>query len=138
MKGLDDILIVDVPSFPDRQGQLVAYTGASDFGMDIRRIFVVTGHLNSMRGKHAHKALTQILVCVQGACSVVCDDGVSSREFVLDQANRALVVPNGIWAEQRYLEEGTVLVVLCDLPYDEVDYIRDYQDFLVFRQQAAG
>lgn len=137
MKGLDDIRVVDVPCFPDKQGQLVAYTGNSDFGMDILRIFVVTGHSNSLRGKHAHKALTQILVCVKGTCSVVCDDGVLRREFVLDQANRALVVPSGIWAEQRYVEDGTVLVVLCDLPYDESDYIRDYQAYLAFRKQVA-
>lgn len=135
MKGLDDIRVVDVPCFPDRQGQLVAYTGIADFGMDIRRIFVVTGHANSLRGKHAHKALTQILVCVHGACSVVCDDGAERREFMLDRANRALVVPNGIWAEQVYVEDGTVLTVLCDLPYDESDYIRDYDFYVAFRKR---
>lgn len=134
MNGLDDIREVDVPGFLDRQGQLVAYTGTTDFDMDIQRIFIVTGHANSLRGKHAHKALTQILVCAQGACRVVCDDGVERREFALDRANRALVVPNGIWAEQLYIEEGTVLVVLCDLPYDESDYIRDYEAYLTFRQ----
>jgi dTDP-4-dehydrorhamnose 3,5-epimerase-like enzyme len=137
MNGLDDIRVVDVPCFPDRQGLLVAYNGMPDFGLDIRRVFVVTGHANSLRGKHAHKELTQILVCVQGACCVVCDDGAERREFVLDQANRALVVPNGIWAEQLYVEEGTVLVVLCDLPYDECDYIRDYDAYLAFRRGAV-
>lgn len=138
MNGLDDIRVVDVPHFPDRQGMLVAYTGVEDFGMDIQRIFIVTGHANSMRGKHAHKKLTQILVCVQGACCVVCDDGAERREFVLDHAHRALVMPNGIWAEQLYVEEGTVLVVLCDLPYDESDYIRDYDSYLAFRKRGVA
>ena len=138
MNGLDDIRVVEVASFPDRQGLLVAYNGIADFGMDIRRVFVVTGHANSLRGKHAHKELTQIMVCVQGACRVVCDDGAERREFMLDQANLALVVPNGIWAEQHYIEEDTVLVVLCDLPYDENDYIRDYDAYLAFCKRGAA
>ena len=138
MKGLDDIRVVDVPCFPDKQGLLVAYSGIADFGIDIRRVFVVTGHANSLRGKHAHKALTQILVCVQGACCVVCDDGAERRKFVLDEVTRALVVPNGIWAEQLYVEGDTVLVVLCDLPYDESDYIRDYDAYVAFRKRGAA
>jgi len=136
MNNLDNVRIVDAPCFPDMQGLLVTYNEMSEFGIDIQRVFVVTGHANSMRGKHAHKALTQILICVRGACRVACDDGVQRREFILDQANCALVVPNGIWAEQLYVEEGTVLVVLCDLQYDESDYIRDYDAFLAFRKRG--
>lgn len=138
MKGLDDIRTITVPHYTNPQGLLVSYNGSVDFGMDIKRVFIVTGHANSMRGKHAHKELTQILVCVQGACRVVCDDGAERREFALNQANRALVVPNGIWAEQLYVEDGTVLIVLCDLPYDESDYIRDYDAYLAFRKRDGA
>ena len=74
------------------------------------------------------------MVCVQGACRLICDDGEERRDFVLDIANQAIVIPHGIWAEQYYLEEGTVLIVLCDLPYDENDYIRDYDAYLAFRK----
>lgn len=102
MKNLYDIQLIDVPSFADKNGLLVAYNGSADFGLDISRVFVVVGCSNSQRGKHAHKALTQILVCVHGICRVVCDDGKEQKEFILDQPNRALVVPCGIWAEQFY------------------------------------
>jgi dTDP-4-dehydrorhamnose 3,5-epimerase-like enzyme len=138
MNGLDDIRLVDVPSIANEQGTLVAYTRNVDLDIEIKRLFIVTGHANSLRGKHAHRELTQIFVCVQGVCCVVCDDGVERRKFVLDQANRALVLPNDIWAEQTYIEEGTVLVVLCDRPYDESDYIRDYDDYLYFRKQGES
>jgi dTDP-4-dehydrorhamnose 3,5-epimerase-like enzyme len=137
MKGLDDIRTITVPHYTNPQGLLVAYNGSVDFGMDLKRVFIVTGHANSIRGKHAHKELTQIMVCAQGACRVVCDDGEERREFALNQANRALVVPNGIWAEQLYVEDGTVLIVLCDLPYDESDYIRDYDAYLAFRKRGG-
>ena len=51
--------------------------------------------------------------------------------------SRALLVPPGIWAEQVYEGDDTVLMVLCDLPYDEADYIRDYTEFLAFRGMAG-
>lgn len=136
MNCIADIRISKVAKFPDKQGLLVAYNGMSDFQTEIQRVFIVTGHANSLRGKHAHKALTQILVCMHGACRVTCDDGTQRREFFLSQPETALIIPNGIWAEQLYIEEDTILIVLCDLPYDEADYIRDYDQFLAFRKKA--
>lgn len=137
MKVVDDVRILDVQSYPDKQGLLVAFTGSNDFCMEIERVFVVTGHADSVRGKHAHKELTQIMVCLHGACLVVCDDGSKSSEFVLDQPYRALIVPPGIWAEQRYQKNGATLMVLCDRPYNEDDYLRDYSAFLRFRVENS-
>jgi len=57
---------------------------------------------------------------------------------MLDAIDRGLLVPNGIWAEQRYLDSDNVLMVLCDRPYEEHDYIRDYREFLAFRKQPAA
>jgi dTDP-4-dehydrorhamnose 3,5-epimerase-like enzyme len=136
LKDLCDIRIVNVPCFFDLQGQLVSFNGISDFGINIQRVFVVTGLANSLRGRHAHKELSQIMICVQGSCRVICDDGEERKEFLLNQSNQALILPNGIWAEQIYDEANTVLMVLCDLPYDESDYLRDYNDYLNFRKQT--
>lgn len=137
MNTIHDVIMHTVPKHLDSQGELIAFENNLNFLINLQRIFIVKGHANSLRGRHAHINLTQILVCIQGACLVICDDGIERKEFVLDQANRAIVVPNGIWAEQIYLEEGTVLIVLCDLPYDESDYIRDYDAYLEFRKRAG-
>ena len=50
---------------------------------------------------------------------------------------RGILVPAGIWAEQRYRGPGTILMVLCDMRYDEADYIRDYDAFLRYRGEFA-
>jgi hypothetical protein len=44
------------------------------------------------------------------------------------------VIPPGIWAEQVYEEENSILMVLCDREYDEGDYIRDFNEFLLFKK----
>lgn len=119
-------------------GQLVVMESGTSLALDIRRVFVVTGKQGGIRGKHAHRLLTQILVCVHGTCRVTCTDGRDKQEIVLDRSDFALEIPPGIWAEQYYVEPDTVLIVLCDLPYDESDYIRDYDEFLEFRRRKQA
>ena len=116
MNRVGDIRVIELRKFLDKQGFLVAFDGESDFAIGLRRVFVVSGHGGSVRGKHAHKALTQILVCLRGACRVTCDDGEAKREILLDRPEDALQIPPGIWAEQHYIGPESVLMVLCDLP----------------------
>lgn len=35
-----------------------------------------------------------------------------------------------IWATQRYTEPDSQLLVICDQNFDEVDYIRDFEEFM--------
>ena len=43
-----------------------------------------------------------------------------------------LLVPPGIWASEKYVDNAAVLMVLCDRGYEADDYIRDYNDFKNF------
>ena len=138
MSTIADIRLKTLLKFLDRQGFLVAYDAATDFQLDLRRVFVVTGHAGELRGKHAHKQLTQILICLYGACRVTCDDGVARREVLLDRPEVALEIPPGIWSEQHYVVHDSILMVLCDLPFDESDYIRNYGDFIALRKEALS
>ncbi len=65
---------------------------------------------------------------------VTFDDGSHRREVRLDVPEKALEVPPAIWALQRYIGHGSTLMVLCDLPYDESDYIPNYDEFLASRK----
>lgn len=138
MNTVNDVRLIRLTKHSDKQGFLVAYNGISDLQMDIQRTFVVSGHAGSVRGKHAHKALRQILVCIQGSCRVICEDGNEKREFVLHTPEEVLDIPCGIWAEQIYIYQDSFLMVMCDLPFDENDYIRDYEAYLAFRKQGAA
>lgn len=133
MNKVQNVTLMEMPIHLNDQGYLAAFDAAQDFQIDIQRLFVVSSHLDAKRGKHAHKDLTQILVCVSGACKVLVDDGYEKQEFLLDRPNLALKIPPHIWAEQYSKSDNTVLVVACDLPFDENDYIRDYDNFLKFR-----
>jgi hypothetical protein len=76
------------------------------------------------------------MVCPQGAVEVVCDDGSAQRAFVLERADAGLLVPPTIWASVRFRQEHSVLLVVCDRPYEADDYIRDHAKFLAWRSRA--
>ncbi len=85
-----------------------------------------------IRGRHAHKECSQLLVVLNGRCVVTCDDGTNKKAHTLIEPDQGLLIPPTIWAEQEY-DVGTTLMVLTDQPYNESDYIRDYDSFLAFR-----
>lgn len=127
---LKDLRMVDVPIYTDHLGSLASFDFPLQFGIDIKRLFVVNGTSHAVRGKHAHLSLTQILICVSGECLVKCDDGKSKKEFILNTSSKSLIIPPSIWSEQIYTKKNTSLIVLCDQKYDPDDYIRDYDKFI--------
>ena len=136
MNFLKDVQIFTLPNISDAQGYLVPFESSSVFKINIQRIFFVSSYKGAFRGKHAHKSLTQVVICVSGKCNVICDDGHETKDFLLNKSSMALKIPPGIWAEQLSLEDNTVLAVMCDYPFDEDDYIRDYKEFLMYRKNG--
>lgn len=99
----------------------------------IKRIFTIQVEKSCKRGFHAHKECAQLLICLMGKCTVICDDGTNRQPFVLNNSAEGLIIPPTLWAEQEY-EPNTILMVLTDCVYDELDYIRDYDKFLEYRK----
>src|SRR3989442_7225326 len=110
---------------------LVSLESNRNVPFEIKRIFYLFGiSLDMKRGKHAHKTLQQLLVCVRGKCKVLLDDGSEKRSFLLDKPELGLYMSNMIWLELSDFSEDCVLLVLADQFYDEGDYIRNYEEFL--------
>ena len=77
-----------------------------------------------VRGGHAHKALRQFLVCVNGAIEVFLDDGLGRTEtLVLNTPEKGLFLGPDLWHTMRWIERDSVLLVLASDHYDESDYI---------------
>lgn len=130
-------MLSDIKSFelPSRGGNLF-FAENTQLPLNIKRFFIIKAQSNEKRGHHAHKQLSQYLLCVHGACEVICDDGKNKKTFLLDSPEKALLIPPGIWAEQTYLRKDTTLIVACDAAYDESDYLRDYELFLQYRAES--
>lgn len=116
----------------DSRGQLIALEALStDVPFEVKRIYYIFDTTpGTERGKHAHKQLKQVLICVNGACTIECEmpDGSMSTHR-LDWPNKGLLIEGLVWREMKEFSKDATLVVLASEHYNERDYIRDYQDF---------
>lgn len=121
-----------LPQAQDLRGLLTYAEVGDQVPFEVKRYFLVSGvATKEVRGEHAHHKLHQFLVCVQGQCHIVADDGQNRQEFVLDSPALALHLPPMVWGIQYRFSQDAVLLVLCSHKYDSADYIRDYSEFLL-------
>ncbi len=115
----------------DSRGSLVALEGNKSVPFDIKRVYYIFGTQQGVsRGFHAHRNLKQLAVCVTGSCRFVLDNGKTREEIILDRSTTGLIIEGLIWREMYDFTSDCVLMILADQYYDELDYIRDYADFL--------
>ena len=122
--------LLDFPIHGDHNGNLIALEKGKDFPFDIRRVYYIWGTKpNTIRGKHAHKNLEQVIVCVSGSCDFVLDNGQTKEMVHLDNPSEGLYIKHNIWREFTNFSKDCVLMVLASDYYSEEDYIRNYDEF---------
>lgn len=115
----------------DHNGSLVAVENNKNIPFEIKRMFYIWGTKKEViRGKHAHKNLEQLIICISGSCDFTIDNGEERKTIHLDNPSQGLYIKNNIWDEFTNFSEDCVVVVLASQLYDESDYIRDYDEFL--------
>lgn len=120
----------------DERGQLIALEEFVDIPFRIKRIYYLYDtKAGVIRGKHAHKSLQQILVCVHGSCKVNLDNGHEKTTVLLDKPYEGLYIANNVWREMFDFSADAVLLVLASELYDEDDYIRNYDAFIRYINQ---
>jgi acetyltransferase-like isoleucine patch superfamily enzyme/dTDP-4-dehydrorhamnose 3,5-epimerase-like enzyme len=125
------VQLYELPLVSDLRGNLsfAEYEGSLPFSP--KRYFLVFDvPTKDVRGEHAHRQCHQFLVCVNGSCSVVVDDGINRTEILLNHPNLGLHIPPMIWATEYKYSADAVLLVLASEVYEAEDYIRDYDQFL--------
>lgn len=120
----------------DRKGDICVVENGETLPFDVKRVYYlydVPGGVE--RGGHAHKALYQLIVAVSGSFTVTLDDGKAKRSFALNRPYQGLLVVPGIWRDLSDFSSGSVCMVLASETFDEEDYYRNYNDFLVYKKQ---
>jgi len=117
----------------DQRGQLVALEEYKDIPFTIKRVYYMYDTIEGViRGRHAHKSLEQILVCIHGSCKIRLDNGKEQKVIPLEKPYEGVYVANNMWREMFDFSHDAVLLVFASELYDENDYIRDYDEFLDF------
>ena len=128
-----DCRIIDIRKYTDNRGYLSVIEGGEDIPFEIKRIYYLYMVPEAARGAHAHKELQQMLVATSGSVDITLDDGHEKKTFHLDRPWKGLLVVPGLWRDLDNFSGGTVLMCLASEKYDERDYIRDYDEFLEYK-----
>lgn len=86
-----------------------------------------------IRGHHAHHDLEQLIFATSGRIEFILE-GLDGRaeSFMLDSPNVGLYIPKLYWRTIKF-SHSAVLMCLASMEYDEEDYIRDYDKFLLMK-----
>ena len=130
MKHLNTALI-DFPKITDPRGNLTVAQAHTDVPFAVKRAYwVYDVPAGECRGGHAHKLCKEILVALSGSFHVTVDNGEEQKTVLLNHPYQGLLIDTDVWRTLDDFSSGAVCLVLASEPFDEDDYIREYDDFL--------
>ncbi len=130
MKHLNTALI-DFPKITDPRGNLTVAQAHTDVPFAVKRAYwVYDVPAGECRGGHAHKLCKEILIALSGSFHVTVDNGEEQKTVLLNHPYQGLLIDTDVWRTLDDFSSGAVCLVLASEPFDEDDYIREYDDFL--------
>lgn len=130
MSNITSCKLVELPRIQDERGSLGFIESGQHIPFEIVRIYYLYGVPDTkVRGAHAHKHLQQLIIPISGSFDIEIDDGEAKKIIHLNRPDQGLYICPMIWRDLSNFSGGAVCLVLASEKYDELDYIRDYDDF---------
>lgn len=136
---VSDCTLIDLPKNHTIKGNITAINNGIEVPFDVNRVYYlydIPG--GESRGGHAHRALQQLIVAVSGSFDLTIDDGNEKKTFQLNRPYIGVLMPPGLWRELNNFSSGSICLVLASLPFEESDYIREYDDFLTYKNDDSS
>ena len=138
MKHLNTALI-DFPKITDPRGNLTVAQAHTDVPFAVKRAYwVYDVPAGECRGGHAHKLCKEVLIALSGSFHVTVDNGEEQKTVLLNHPYQGLLIDTDVWRTLDDFSSGAVCLVLASEPFDEDDYIREYDDFLRYIEDKKG
>lgn len=128
-----DAEIIEFPKIEDRRGNLSVVEELKNVPFNIARVYWtydVPG--GESRGGHAHKHCREIIIAISGSFTVTLDNVKEKKSFHLNHPWQGLLVETGVWRTLEDFSSGAVCLVLASDPFEEADYIREYDDYVKY------
>ena len=136
--SIEDIKIIEIPKIEDPRGNLSVIEG-STIPFKINRVYYLYDvPSGAERGGHGHIFQQEILIALSGSFDVLLKDGLKETKITLNKPNFGLLIVNGIWRELVDFSSGSVCLVVSSDVYDEKDYIRDFEEFKLFKDRFSN
>jgi len=122
--------LIELPRVPDHRGCLTFLEAGRHIPFAIARVYYIYDVPESAnRAGHAHHRLRELVIAAAGGFTVHLDNGFVTESMRLDRPDRGLLLPPLVWRTLDRFSPGALCLVLGSDPYDEADYVRDYEAF---------
>lgn len=113
-------------------GNLFIAEAGRQVSFAIKRVYFINTLANraAVRGRHAHRRLEQAIFCINGSFTLQLDDGRAKQRLLLNDPACGVRIGPMLWHTMSGFSYDCVILVLCDAPFDESDYIRDHAEFV--------
>jgi hypothetical protein len=131
MNKNDEIRIINLPKIEDDRGNLSFIEEETLIPFKIKRsywVYDVPG--GECRGSHAFKDSEEFIVALSGSFDIILHDGKQERQFSLNRSYYGLYIPRMTWRKIENFSTNSLALILSSGPYNEGDYIRDFNQFL--------
>ncbi len=124
------VKIIDLPKIQDPRGNLTFLQSMDQVPFEVKRVFWtydVPG--GQVRGGHAYRSNTELIIALSGSFDVVVFDGKTEKVMSLNRSYQGLLVPAHTWRHLENFSTNAIALTMASEEYDESDYIRDIQVF---------
>jgi uncharacterized RmlC-like cupin family protein len=129
-----NIQLISIPKIEEPRGNLSVIENDS-IPFEMKRVYYLYDvPSGAERGGHAHKTLKQFLIALSGSFDVILNDGTEQKTITLNKPFEGLLINPGIWRELNNFSSGSVCLVIASEVFDEDDYIRELDKFMIFKQ----
>ena len=126
--------IIQLPKITDVRGNLSFFETSNHIPFEIQRsywIYDVPG--GEMRGGHAYKKNCEFTIALSGSFDIILDNGKGNKQiFSLNRSYYGLYIPQLYWRQMCNFSTNALALIVASTPYNEKDYLRDYDEFCEF------
>jgi hypothetical protein len=133
MNEKEKIRIISLPKIEDDRGNLSFVEEENHIPFKIKRvywIYDVPG--GEFRGSHAFKESEEFIIALSGSFDVILHDGKEEIKFSLNRSFYGLYVSKLHFRRLENFSTNSLALILASTPYNEDDYIRDFNEFLTY------
>ena len=116
--------------FKKKSGTLIPISLSKDIPFKTKRVFMIYGNKNFVRGNHAHKKCSQFLMPIFGKIKIDYFDKVRKNSVLLNSnKKKGILLKPLTWCKLTFLSKNSIILVFCDREYEYKDYIEKISDF---------
>ena len=134
---IKNVKLINLPKILDPRGNLSFFENRNQIPFDIKRtywIYDVPG--GEIRGSHAFKESHEFIIALSGSFDIVLNDGENELKYSLNRSYYGLYVPNLLWRSIENFSTNSCALIVSSIEYNVVDYIRDFDEFKIVRNEV--